>query len=81
MTLQRNSIGCCIRIEKFFVCFSVHLLLSRCRVLIQRANIKMISMGLDIELQDEVDEDNAPADIPAIEDLPDEVSEIKKVRR
>lgn len=41
----------------------------------------MISMGEDIELQDEVDEDQAPADIPAIEDLPDDISELKKVHR
>merc|ERR1712039_1146239 len=35
----------------------------------QRANISLVSRGEDVELQDEVDDDDAPADIPSFEDL------------
>lgn len=41
----------------------------RARYLRQRANISLVSRGEDVELLDEVDDDDAPADIPSFEDL------------
>eukprot|EP00930_Biecheleria_cincta_P015967 TRINITY_DN1313_c0_g1_i1.p1 TRINITY_DN1313_c0_g1~~TRINITY_DN1313_c0_g1_i1.p1 ORF type:complete len:404 (-),score=111.20 TRINITY_DN1313_c0_g1_i1:137-1273(-) len=41
----------------------------RARYLRQRANISLVSRGEDVELVDEVDDDDAPADIPSFEDL------------
>lgn len=48
------------------------------RYLRQRANISLVSRGEDVELQDEVDDDDAPADIPSFEELSaKEVGEVK----
>lgn len=41
----------------------------RNRFLRQRANISLASQGEDVELTDEVDDDEAPADLPTFEDL------------
>lgn len=50
----------------------------RARYLRQRANISLVSRGEDVELMDEVDDDDAPADIPSFEDLSArEVSDVK----
>merc|ERR1712203_306937 len=49
------------------------------RLLRQRANIKMVSFGEDVELDDEVDEDDASEGVKEIEDLPDDVAELKKI--
>mmetsp|Transcript_18944 Transcript_18944/g.60061 ORF Transcript_18944/g.60061 Transcript_18944/m.60061 type:complete len:371 (+) Transcript_18944:104-1216(+) len=43
--------------------------IERERFLRQRANISLVSRGEDLELMDEVDDDEAPADIPSFEDL------------
>eukprot|EP00933_Yihiella_yeosuensis_P008538 TRINITY_DN114037_c0_g1_i1.p1 TRINITY_DN114037_c0_g1~~TRINITY_DN114037_c0_g1_i1.p1 ORF type:complete len:381 (+),score=109.72 TRINITY_DN114037_c0_g1_i1:102-1244(+) len=43
--------------------------IERERYLRQRANISLVSRGEDVELLDEVDDDDAPADIPSFEDL------------
>merc|ERR1712039_259011 len=50
------------------------------RYLRQRANISLVSRGEDVELEDEVDDDEAPADIPSFEDLSArDVAELKKM--
>jgi len=52
----------------------------RQRYLRQRANISLVSRGEDVELLDEVDDDDAPNDIPSFEELSArEVSEVKSV--
>jgi len=43
--------------------------IERERFLRQRANISLVSRGEDVELADDVDDDEAPADIPTFEDL------------
>eukprot|EP00929_Paragymnodinium_shiwhaense_P112837 TRINITY_DN81105_c0_g1_i1.p2 TRINITY_DN81105_c0_g1~~TRINITY_DN81105_c0_g1_i1.p2 ORF type:complete len:370 (-),score=125.10 TRINITY_DN81105_c0_g1_i1:192-1301(-) len=43
--------------------------LDRQRFLRQRANISLVSRGEDVTLEDEVDDDDAPADIPSFEEL------------
>lgn len=43
--------------------------IERQRFLRQRANISLVSRGEDVELVDEVDDEDAPADIPTFEDL------------
>eukprot|EP00932_Pfiesteria_piscicida_P008626 SRR837773.19115.p1 GENE.SRR837773.19115~~SRR837773.19115.p1 ORF type:complete len:383 (-),score=151.41 SRR837773.19115:4-1122(-) len=43
--------------------------IERERYLRQRANISLVSRGEDVELADEIDDDDAPADIPSFEDL------------
>lgn len=43
--------------------------IERERYLRQRANISLVSRGEDVELSDELDDDEAPADIPTFEDL------------
>lgn len=54
--------------------------IERERHLRQRANISLVSRGEDVELVDEVDDDDAPADIPSFEDLSaKEVSEVQGV--
>ncbi|CAD7926453.1 unnamed protein product [Amoebophrya sp. A120] len=45
----------------------------------QRANIKMVSFGEDIFLEDEVDDDDAPDGVMTFEELPDDVDELKKL--
>eukprot|EP00392_Amoebophrya_sp_AT5.2_P004259 g4267.t1 len=45
----------------------------------QRANIKMVSFGEDIFLQDEVDDDDAPDGVLTFEELPDDVEELRKL--
>lgn len=50
------------------------------RYLRQRANISLVSRGEDVELVDEVDDDDAPADIPSFEELSaKEVPEVKAI--
>ncbi|KFG53987.1 ubiquitin carboxyl-terminal hydrolase, family 1 protein [Toxoplasma gondii FOU] len=51
------------------------------RVVIQRAKIKLISSGQDIELDDEVDDDQAPSGTPTMEELPDDIAALEKVVR
>ncbi|PFH38252.1 ubiquitin carboxyl-terminal hydrolase, family 1 protein [Besnoitia besnoiti] len=51
----------------------------RYRVIIQRANIKLISSGKDLELTDEVDEDLAPSNTPTLDELPDGIAELENV--
>eukprot|EP00441_Pelagodinium_beii_P020812 CAMPEP_0197658236 /NCGR_PEP_ID=MMETSP1338-20131121/45118_1 /TAXON_ID=43686 ORGANISM="Pelagodinium beii, Strain RCC1491" /NCGR_SAMPLE_ID=MMETSP1338 /ASSEMBLY_ACC=CAM_ASM_000754 /LENGTH=378 /DNA_ID=CAMNT_0043234787 /DNA_START=92 /DNA_END=1228 /DNA_ORIENTATION=- len=54
--------------------------IDRERHLRQRANISLVSRGEDVELMDEVDDDEAPDDIPSFEDLSaKEVSDVKAV--
>ncbi|EPT24912.1 ubiquitin carboxyl-terminal hydrolase, family 1 protein [Toxoplasma gondii ME49] len=55
--------------------------LLRERVVIQRAKIKLISSGQDIELDDEVDDDQAPSGTPTMEELPDDIAALEKVVR
>mmetsp|Transcript_19379 Transcript_19379/g.45453 ORF Transcript_19379/g.45453 Transcript_19379/m.45453 type:complete len:375 (+) Transcript_19379:55-1179(+) len=43
--------------------------IERERYLRQRANISLVSRNVDVELLDEVDDDDAPADIPSFEEL------------
>lgn len=43
----------------------------------QRANIKMVSFGEDIFLEDEVEDDDAPDGVPTFEELPDDVPALK----
>mmetsp|Transcript_55625 Transcript_55625/g.161165 ORF Transcript_55625/g.161165 Transcript_55625/m.161165 type:complete len:373 (+) Transcript_55625:91-1209(+) len=43
--------------------------IERERYLRQRANISLVSRGEEVELADEVDDDDAPADIPTFEEL------------
>jgi len=43
--------------------------IDRERYLRQRANISLVSRGEDVELADEVDDDEAPEDIPSFEEL------------
>lgn len=43
--------------------------IERERFLRQRANISLVSQGEDVELSDEVNDDDAPGDIPSFEDL------------
>jgi len=43
--------------------------IDRERYIRQRANISLVSRGEDVELTDEVDDDDAPADIPTFEEL------------
>merc|ERR1712039_346470 len=43
--------------------------IERERFLRQRANVSLISRGEDVELQDEVDDDDAPADILSFDEL------------
>lgn len=55
-------------------------LIERERFLRQRANISLVSRGEDVELVDEVDDDDAPADIPSFDDLSArEVSEVQGI--
>lgn len=52
----------------------------RARYLRQRTNISLVSRGEDVDLVDEVDDDDAPADIPSFEDLSaKDVSDAKAV--
>jgi len=44
-------------------------LIERERFLRQRANISLVSRGEDVSLDDEVEDDDAPADIPSFDDL------------
>jgi ubiquitin carboxyl-terminal hydrolase L5 len=44
-------------------------LIERERFLRQRANISLVSRGEDVMLEDEVDDDDAPADIPSFDEL------------
>jgi len=54
--------------------------IERERYLRQRANISLVSRGEDVELADEVDDDDAPADIPTFEELePKDISEVKDI--
>merc|ERR1712070_170832 len=39
----------------------------------QRATVKLLSLGEDVELEDDLDDDEAPATVPAMEDLPEEL--------
>lgn len=43
----------------------------------QRATVKLLSLGEDVELEDDLDDDEAPATVPAMEDLPEELEELK----
>lgn len=43
--------------------------IERERYLRQRANISLVSRGEEVELTDEVDDDDAPADLPSFEEL------------
>eukprot|EP00928_Gymnodinium_smaydae_P080103 TRINITY_DN63888_c0_g1_i1.p1 TRINITY_DN63888_c0_g1~~TRINITY_DN63888_c0_g1_i1.p1 ORF type:complete len:368 (-),score=114.31 TRINITY_DN63888_c0_g1_i1:78-1181(-) len=43
--------------------------MERERFIRQRANISLVSRGEDVVLEDEIDDDEAPADIPSFEDL------------
>lgn len=52
--------------------------IDRERYLRQRANISLVSRGEDLELMDEVDDDDAPMDIPSFEEL--SAQEIPAVR-
>lgn len=55
-------------------------LMDRQRYLRQRANISLVSRGEEVELADEVDDDDAPADIPSFEELSEqEVSAVKQI--
>jgi ubiquitin carboxyl-terminal hydrolase L5 len=50
------------------------------RYLRQRVNISLVSQGEDVLLEDEVDDDEAPAEIPTFEDLSiREVPDLKKM--
>lgn len=54
--------------------------IERQRFLRQRANINLISRGDDVELADEVDDDEAPADVPSFEELSErEVPELREI--
>jgi len=54
--------------------------ISRARFLRHRAHISLVSHEEDVELLDEVDDDDAPADIPSFEDLyAKQVPEIKAI--
>lgn len=45
----------------------------------QRATVKLLSLGEDVELDDDLDDDLAPASVPSIEDLPEETGELKSL--
>lgn len=45
----------------------------------QTANIKMVSFGEDIFLEDEVEDDDAPDGVMTFEELPDDIAELKKI--
>jgi len=50
------------------------------RYLRQRVNISLVSQGEEVTLEDEVDDDEAPAEIPSFEDLSArEIPELKKM--
>ncbi|CBZ55950.1 hypothetical protein NCLIV_063760 [Neospora caninum Liverpool] len=51
----------------------------RQRAIVQRAKVKLISSGKDIELDDEVDDDAAPAGTPTIDELPDDIAALETV--
>merc|ERR1711862_848782 len=43
--------------------------IDRNKYLRQRAKISLVSRGVDVELNDEIDDDEAPTDIPTFEEL------------
>lgn len=43
-----------------------------------RATVKLLSLGEDIELLDDLDDDEAPAHVPVIDDMPDDLAELKQ---
>jgi len=50
------------------------------RFLKQRANISLVSRGEDVTLDDEVDDDDAPADIPSFEELSEkEITDVQGI--
>jgi len=50
------------------------------RYLRQRVNISLVSQGEEVTLEDEVDDDEAPADIPSFEDLSArDIADLKKM--
>merc|ERR1719198_689390 len=54
--------------------------MERSRYLRQRVNIGLVSQGEEVTLEDEVDDDEAPADIPTFDDLSArEIPELKKM--
>lgn len=59
--------------------YSVETEILKLRHLRQRVNIKLVSLGEDLELDDEVDDDDAPEGVTAFEDLSDDVDELKKM--
>jgi ubiquitin carboxyl-terminal hydrolase L5 len=44
-----------------------------------RATVKLLSLGEDIELLDDLDDDEAPATVPTIDDMPDNLAELKQL--
>mmetsp|Transcript_27027 Transcript_27027/g.76149 ORF Transcript_27027/g.76149 Transcript_27027/m.76149 type:complete len:375 (-) Transcript_27027:79-1203(-) len=61
-------------------CLEVEKKVERERYLRQRANISLVSRGEDVELADEIDDDDAPGDIPTFEDLSGkEVAELQGI--
>jgi ubiquitin carboxyl-terminal hydrolase L5 len=44
----------------------------------QRATVKLLSLGEDIELLDDLDDDEAPATVPSIDDMPENLEELKQ---
>jgi ubiquitin carboxyl-terminal hydrolase L5 len=44
----------------------------------QRATVKLLSLGEDIELLDDLDDDEAPATVPSIDDMPESLDELKQ---
>jgi ubiquitin carboxyl-terminal hydrolase L5 len=50
------------------------------RYLRQRVNISLVSQGEDVMLEDEIDDDEAPAEVPTFEDLSTrDIAELKKM--
>jgi len=49
------------------------------RFIRQRANIKLVSFGEEVFLEDEVDDDDEPDGVLTFEELPDDVAELKKL--
>jgi ubiquitin carboxyl-terminal hydrolase L5 len=43
-----------------------------------RATVKLLSLGEDVELLDDLDDDDAPAAVPTIDDMPDDLAELKQ---
>lgn len=59
--------------------YPVEVEITKARFLRQRANIKLVSFGEELFLEDEVDDDEAPDGVLTFEELPDDVDQLKKL--